>query len=336
MAPLCLTSASSQPKWSMPSYPLVHIFLLLILISTACKAQLNYNFYGSSCPNLAGLVRATITANLVRDPTVPAALLRLFFHDCQVQGCDGSILLDSQGGIDSERAAAANLGIRRLEFIDAIKASVERMCPNTVSCADLVVLAAREAVRITGGPFIEVPLGRRDGVTASSARAEAELPSAETGFAGFLQVFQSKGMTLEESVAILGAHTLGVGHCASVVNRLYPQRDRSIGPLFYSVLRLRCPARGAVQAGGGAVLPNDITALAFDTQYFSNAVAGRGLFRVDAEVARNPLTAPIVRFFNNNPAAFFQAFSSAFVKLSLSNVLTASQGEIRRNCRLVN
>eukprot|EP00250_Pteridium_aquilinum_P012331 c20661_g2_i1 orf=49-1017(-) len=311
----------------------IHLVLILFMLMCACKAQLNSGFYQRSCPNLAGIVRRTISANLIRDPTAPAALLRLFFHDCQVQGCDASLLLDTQGGIVSERESSANFGIRRLDFIDAIKASVENACPNTVSCADLVVLAAREAVNIAGGPFIEVPLGRRDGVTASSARASAELPSADIGFNGFLKLFRSKGMSTEESVAILGAHTLGVGHCVNVESRLYPEKDNNLGLVFYNVLKLRCPARRTTQ---GRVVPNDLTPVTFDTQYFGSALAGRGLFRVDSEVARNPLTAPILQFFKANPAAFFSAFSSAFVKLSLSDVLVGSQGQIRSNCHFVN
>lgn len=322
--------------FKQPGTPLNIILSTLAVICVslhACRAQLSNNFYASSCPNVASIVRGTITANLIRDPTAPAALLRLFFHDCQVQGCDGSILLDSHGGIVSERESSANFGIRRLDFIDAIKASVERACPNTVSCADLVVLAARDAVNLAGGPLIEVPVGRRDGTTASSARARADLPPANVPFDGFLQVFSSKGMTLEESVAMLGAHTLGVGHCVNVMNRLYPEKDRNLGFVFYNILRLRCPPRSR---NGGLPLQNDVTSLIFDTQYFANALSGRGLFTVDSEVALNPLTQPILRSFNANPNAFFQAFSSAFVKLSLTNVLTGSQGQIRHNCRLVN
>lgn len=323
-----------QPKLYMSTLAFWDFLLVIISILCVCRAQLSYNFYEGSCPNLPGIVRDALRVNIVRNPTTPAALLRLFFHDCQVQGCDGSILLDSQGSIVSERESSANFGIRRLDFIDAVKTSVESACPNVVSCADLVVLAARDAVNLVGGPFIEVPLGRRDSTTASSTRASAEIPSFDSGFNGFVEFFQSKGMTLEEGVAILGSHTLGVGHCVSVVKRLYPQRDATLGTAYYNVLRLRCPAR--TSTGGRVALPNDLTPIIFDSQYFSNSIAGRGLFRVDSEVAQNPLTAPIIRSFIANPQAFFRAFSSAFLKLSLANVLTGSQGQIRHNCHFVN
>lgn len=308
-------------------------FVVVVVNTSTCWGQLSGHFYDGSCPNVEGIVRRVVAHNLWRDPTAPAALLRLFFHDCQVQGCDGSILLDSQEGIVTEREAPSNLGIRRLDFIDKIKAAIERACPNVVSCADIVVLAAREAVRIAGGPHIEgLLLGRLDSITANESIASASLPPPDARFDEFLQIFGSKGMSLEESVAILGAHTLGVGHCGSIVNRLYPEKDESLGPLYYNVLRLRCPAGGMVRQR--AVVANDRTPLVFDSQYFEKALAGRGLFRVDSDVALNQLTNPIMQLFSANRHAFFAAFSSAFLKLSLAP--SASAGEIRHNCRFVN
>jgi len=65
----------------------------------------------------------------------------LFLHFYQ-QGCDGSLLLD--GG---EKNAFPNRNSTRgFEVIDDIKANLERACPATVSCTDILTLAAREAV----------------------------------------------------------------------------------------------------------------------------------------------------------------------------------------------
>lgn len=64
-----------------------------------------------------------------------------------MQGCDGSILLDDTSAIQGEKNALPNKNsVRGFEVIDAIKANVEKACPATVSCADIVTLAAREAV----------------------------------------------------------------------------------------------------------------------------------------------------------------------------------------------
>lgn len=59
-----------------------------------------------------------------------------------MQGCDGSILLNQR---DSERSAESSKTLRGFQVIDDIKAEVEKKCPRTVSCADLVTAAARDA-----------------------------------------------------------------------------------------------------------------------------------------------------------------------------------------------
>ena len=67
----------------------------------------------------------------------------LCYH--HVQGCDGSVLLD--GGADSEKSALPNVNsLRGMDVVDTIKASVESACNGTVSCADILAIAARDSV----------------------------------------------------------------------------------------------------------------------------------------------------------------------------------------------
>jgi peroxidase len=66
-----------------------------------------------------------------------------------VQGCDASILLDDTASFTGEKNAGPNANsVRGYEVIDAIKARVEASCNATVSCADIIALAARDAVNL--------------------------------------------------------------------------------------------------------------------------------------------------------------------------------------------
>lgn len=67
-------------------------------------------------------------------------------HHVYVQGCDASVLLDDSATVVSEKNAGPNKNsIRGFEVIDEIKAKLEQVCPHTVSCADILALAARDS-----------------------------------------------------------------------------------------------------------------------------------------------------------------------------------------------
>lgn len=64
-----------------------------------------------------------------------------------LQGCDGSILLDDTTTFTGEKNAFPNRNsVIGYEVIDTIKTRVEAACNNTVSCADIAALAARDGV----------------------------------------------------------------------------------------------------------------------------------------------------------------------------------------------
>lgn len=66
-----------------------------------------------------------------------------------IQGCDASVLLDDTANFTGEKTAFPNANsLRGFEVIDDIKSQLEAedMCPGVVSCADILTVAAREAV----------------------------------------------------------------------------------------------------------------------------------------------------------------------------------------------
>ncbi|XP_057487619.1 peroxidase 29-like isoform X1 [Actinidia eriantha] len=305
------------------------MFVVVLWLDQVEGGRLSYDFYDRTCPQVEEIVRAGLQSISLYDPSSPAALLRLMFHDCQVQGCDASILIDPNDfAIPSEMGSQKNFGIRKRESISILKSMVEAVCPHQVSCADILILAAREAVAISGGPRIRVPLGRRDsGSLPSYELANALLPPANLGVEGMLGLFAKKGMSIEESVAIMGAHTLGITHCFNFFGRT------NIEAGLEMMLRLCCPI-GSLTPNTSFVL-NDPTAFIFDNNYYINAVNGRGILVVDAELPLHPRTAPFVQLFAADQEGFFRAFTSAFVKLSSYGVLTGAEGVIRTSCNII-
>lgn len=132
-----------------------------------------------------------------------------------------------------------------------------------------------------------------------------------------------------------GAHTLGTGHCINIVGRLYNEKlSNQMNWSFKALLRLTCPTK--VPLTNLTFVPNDSTSLAFDNQYYKEILMGKGLFGIDSSISRDPRTMPVVRRFAADQSYFFQVFSSAFVKLSSTRVLTDKEGEVRRQCYRIN
>lgn len=64
-----------------------------------------------------------------------------------MKGCDASILLKDTPNFKGEQNARPNANsLRGYEIIDKVKALLEARCPNVVSCADILAVAARDSV----------------------------------------------------------------------------------------------------------------------------------------------------------------------------------------------
>lgn len=101
---------------------------------------------------------------------------------------------------------------------------------------------------------------------------------------------------------------------------------------FVNALELRCPADQGASASRTKFVPNDLTPVLFDNEYFVKTMEGRGVLNIDAAMPLDSRTRPFVEKFAGDQNAFFRAFSSAFIKLSSSNVLTGAHGMIRSSC----
>ncbi|EOA30957.1 hypothetical protein CARUB_v10014103mg [Capsella rubella] len=337
-----------KPKSKVVESAAASCFLVMSLLCTYTNGDqmetnnyeetLSYSYYEKTCPKVEEIVKSSLSSMFVLDPTAPAALLRLMFHDCQVQGCDASILLEPSGDQQqfTELDSVKNFGIRKRDLIGSIKTSLETECPKQVSCSDVIILAAREAVALTGGPRIAVPLGRKDSLSIYSKHmADSELPPSTADVDITLSLFAGKGMTVEESVAIMGSHTIGVTHCNNVLSRFDNANatSQNLDPRFETFLRVACPEFSPTsQAAKVTFVPNDQTAVIFDSAYYDDAIAGRGNLRIDSEIGADPRTRPFAEAFAADQDRFFNAFSSAFVKLSSYKVLTGNEGVVRSVC----
>ncbi|PAN04924.1 hypothetical protein PAHAL_1G102000 [Panicum hallii] len=322
-----MASTSSFRAW--------HCLLALSLLSSAARGQLSPTFYATSCPMLELIVRATMTTAIVAERRMGASLLRLFFHDCFVQGCDASILLDDiTGSFTGEKGAGPNVNsVRGFEVIDQIKANVEAVCPGVVSCADIVALAARDGTLLLGGPTWAVPLGRRDSTTASLNQANSDLPAPTSSLAALITSFGNKGLSARDLTALSGAHTIGFSQCLNFRDHIY--NDTNVDSAFAALRRGSCPA--AQGSGDTNLAPLDAqTQLVFDTAYYGNLLVRRGLLHSDQELFNGGSQDALVTQYSSNPALFAADFVTAMIKMGSISPLTGTAGQIRANCRVVN
>ncbi|KAD4384890.1 hypothetical protein E3N88_25058 [Mikania micrantha] len=226
---------------------------------------LKMHYYESQCGSVSveKTVKDVVWSRVAENGAMAAKLLRLHYHDCFVKGCDGSILLDATQNTTTEKTAGPNRSISGYEVIDEIKAKLEAACPGIVSCADIVALAARDAVSF------QVRIG---------------------------------------------------------------DADPSLDPVYAQSLRKLCPN----PVNPATVLEMDPnSSLTFDSHYYRALNRHKGLFVSDAALLTNRQSALIAKVLEN-PRAFFAQFARSMVKMGAVEVLLGGQGEVRKNCRVVN
>ncbi|XP_048330325.2 lignin-forming anionic peroxidase [Ziziphus jujuba] len=337
MALISITLSSKKTTSSLASHSCrlaSVLFLFLFLHSKTCEAQLSSTFYDTTCPNALATIRTSIRAAVSRERRMAASLIRLHFHDCFVQGCDASILLEDSASIVSEQNALANSdSARGYHVIEAAKSEVEKLCPGVVSCADILSVATRDASIAVGGPSWTVKLGRRDSTTASFEGANSDLPSFRASLETLISAFDAKGLNARDMVALSGSHTIGQAQCATFRDRINANGS-DIDAGFAATRRRRCTM---VDADRGNLAPLDlVTPNSFDNNYFKNLIQKKGLLHSDQVLFSGGSTDSIVSEYSRNPSAFLTDFASAMVKMGEIEPLTGSAGQIRRICSAVN
>jgi peroxidase len=315
--------------------------LMSAWVSTRASAHgsLRPDHYQWICPQAEAIVLAGVQRAVAQEARMAGSLLRLHFHDCFVNGCDGSVLLDDTSTFTGEKTANPNLNsIRGLEVIDAIKQELEAACPGNVSCADILAMAARDSVVMTGGPSWEVQLGRRDSLTASKAEANKAIPPPTSDISILVARFKDMGLTEKDLVILSGAHTIGKARCATFSSRLMGvQPDSTIQTEYLTSLQQLC-TQGFV-INNDTLAPLDLeTPAAFDNQYYANLRSGEGLLQTDQVLYSNgtETTKELVEFYTQHQSKFFENFKKSMIKMGNIKPLTGTSGEIRRNCRSIN
>ncbi|CAL0330502.1 unnamed protein product [Lupinus luteus] len=313
--------------------------IMILVMSLTVQAQLKTGFYSASCPTAETIVRSTVGSYFNKDPTIAPGLLRLHFHDCFVQGCDGSILIV---GSSAERNALPNLGLRGFEVIDDAKSQLEAICPGAVSCADILALAARDAVDLSDGPSWEVPTGRRDGRSSLSSQA-SNMPSPLDSVSVQKQKFAAKGLDDHDLVTLVGAHTIGQTECRFFSYRLYNfttsgNADPTMNLSLLAQLEALCPKNGD---GLRRVVLDKDSGAKFDVNFFKNVGDGNGVLESDQRLWEDSSTRRLVQSYGGKIRGllglrFDFEFPKAMIKLSSVEVKSGVEGEIRKVCSKFN
>ncbi|TYG76066.1 hypothetical protein ES288_D03G083400v1, partial [Gossypium darwinii] len=201
---------------------LASLIISNIVVLVVSQGQLRVGFYYKTCPNAESIIRKVVQKAVADNPRNAAILLRLHFHDCFVQGCDGSILIRNDE--DGELKAQGNLGV--------------------------VGFYVNE-------PFYDVSTGRRDGRVSKMSLA-ANLPDVDDSINVLKSKFKEKGLSDKDLVLLSGGAEIhvrftyiGATACFFMQKRLYNLTpgggsDPAINPGFLPQLKDKCPFNGDV------------------------------------------------------------------------------------------
>ncbi|XP_027169427.1 peroxidase 41-like [Coffea eugenioides] len=310
------------------------------LLSSPCmhESALTLDYYAKTCPRFEDILRDVTQAKQAQSPTTAAATLRVFFHDCMVGGCDASVLVKPTAFNKTEMDADINHSLAgdAFDLIARAKTAIELSCPGVVSCSDILAVATRDLVSITGGPFYNVSLGRLDGLVSQASQVDGNLARSNASADTMINIFAAKNFTIPEMVALIGGgHTIGFAHCSEFADRIFgPKVDPSINPKLVEGLKKTC-ANYTTNEGLSAFL-DVMSPGVFDNRLFKNLQNGLGVLASDQVLFSDPRTRPLVDKYAQDSQAFFDDFARAMEKVSIYGVKTGKEGEVRKRCDVLN
>ncbi|KAL6841907.1 hypothetical protein ACP4OV_028419 [Aristida adscensionis] len=293
---------------------------------------LRVGYYDDKCPGAEAVVRDAVRG---AGAGIQAGLVRLFFHDCFVRGCDASVLLKpTDANPQPEMLGIPNLSLRGFEVIDEAKAALEQKCPGVVSCADVLAFAGRDASYFLSGAAIDfkVPAGRYDGNVSLAGETLPNLPPPFAGVQRLKDMFAAKGLDAVDMVVLSGAHSIGRSHCSSFFDRL-PAGSSDMDPALAASLEQQCRSSNG---GDNTVAQDYKTSDVLDNEYYRNVVNHKVLFASDAALLNSSDTMKLVYAGAAFPRLWQYKFGEAMVKMGGVEVKTAANGEIRKMCGFVN
>jgi peroxidase len=111
--------------------------------------------------------------------------------------------------------------------------------------------------------------------------------------------------------------------------------DPSLDPRYMAELRIKCPN---LEDNMTLVEMDPGSFKTFDLSYYGRVAKRRGLFHSDGALLTDGFTRAYVMRHTTGAykEEFFADFAASMVKMGSVEVLTGSQGEIRRKCNVAN
>ncbi|CAN1232371.1 Peroxidase 39 [Linum perenne] len=301
------------------SFSMALLVMVALVLVGSTNAQLKMGFYSKSCPKAEKIIQDFVHQKISTVPSLAATFIRMHFHDCFVRGCDASVLLNTTSGEQPEKQSPPNLTLRGFDFIDRVKSLVEAECPGVVSCADVLTLVTRDSIVAVGGPSWRVPTGRRDGVISRSSEARNNIPPPFANFTTLQTLFANQGLDVKDLVLLSGRGDADPALDSDYASNLRSRKCRTINDNTTKV---------EMDPGSRNT---------FDLSYYSLLLKRRGLFESDAALTTNSASLQLVdKIAKGSVKDFFSEFALAMEKMGRINVKTGSNGEIRKQCALVN